>query len=773
MRRFRDFSIRAKLTTIVVGTTALVLLLASAGFVVSGVQNVKQAMIRELAALADAIGTNTVAALVFHDAAAARETLAALRSQPNVINAQVLSPAGDVFASFTAVETSDPPAAVIGPEVRHLVETRADGTYAWGHSLTVVRRVRLDNESVGFIRIEANLDRVTAAVRSVLITVSAVAILLLGVALAVGYRLQRLVSQPIVKLTSTISAVGRDKDYTLRAEKTSSDELGVLMDGFNEMLAQIQSRDEQLARQRNELEDLVTVRTAELQRAVVAAEEANRTKTTFLANMSHELRTPLNAIIGYSEMLQEEVTEAGDERFARDLQRINAAGRHLLELINAVLDLAKIEAGKMELHLDSFAVATMVDEIAAVIEPLAHQHRNAFHARLEGDVGVMRADLTKVRQVLLNVLSNACKFTEQGEVALVVGRETLEEREWLTFQIIDNGIGMTEAQLGRLFQEFAQAEDSVAGKYEGTGLGLALSRKISWMMGGDITVVSERGRGSAFTVRLPASVPDQSGEEKRDDGSARLPGSAGTVLVIDDEPAARDLMRRFLVAAGFAVATAGDGDEGLRMAAEMRPDVITLDVMMPGRDGWAVLAALKASPELADIPVVMVTVVGERNLGFALGAADYLTKPLDRPRLTAVLRKHCRGRFRVLIVDDDAQLRRQIRQALEQDGWLVVEAANGVSALERLREESPALILVDLAMPAPDGFEFLASIHDHDEWKRIPVVVLTPERLSDEERLRLGGQVARILEQRTFSAERLLGEIRALIGSPEKGRRHG
>src|SRR3990170_3568075 len=212
------------------------------------------------------------------------------------------------------------------------------------------------------------------------------------------------------------------------------------------MLAQIQSRDEQLARHRNELEDLVAVRTAELRRAVIAAEDANRTKTTFLANMSHELRTPLNAIIGYSEMLQEEVGDTGDPRFVRDLQKINAAGRHLLELINAVLDLAKIEAGKMELHLAPLNVGRGGDDTAAVVEPLAHYNKNRFQTRLHGDIGVMRADLTKVRQVLLNLLSNACKFTQQGEVALLVGRETVLADDWLTFQVIDDGIGMTALQ---------------------------------------------------------------------------------------------------------------------------------------------------------------------------------------------------------------------------------------------------------------------------------------------------------------------------------------
>jgi CheY-like chemotaxis protein len=343
----------------------------------------------------------------------------------------------------------------------------------------------------------------------------------------------------------------------------------------------------------------------------------------------------------------------------------------------------------------------------------------------------------------------------------------------MAFEIVETGIGMTAAQISRLFEEFSQGEDAVSPQYQGTGLGLALSQKICRMMGGEITVASERGRGSTFTVRLPVTVRAPAADESPKTGADRPLRPAGTVLVIDDDAAARDLMRRFLIADGFTVRVAGDGDEGLRLADELRPDVITLDVMMPGRDGWSVLAALKASPELADIPVVMVSIVGERNLGFALGATDYLTKPVDRTRLTTVLRKHCQGRFRALVVDDDASLRRQTRRALELEGCSVVEAANGVAAMERLREEAPAVIFLDLVMPEMDGFEFLAAIQEHEEWRGIPVVVFAPEGLSGEERQRLGGQVERVLERSAFSPEKLLREVRALVVPPGRERYDG
>jgi GAF domain-containing protein/CheY-like chemotaxis protein len=501
-------------------------------------------------------------------------------------------------------------------------------------------------------------------------------------------------------------------------------------------------------------------------------ELADRHKSEFLANMSHELRTPLNAIIGYSEMLQEDAADLGAEQFTDDLGKINAAGKHLLELINAVLDLSKIEAGKMELYLETFEVAGLVKDIGAVIRPLAGKNGNRLEMQCPADVGTMHADVTKVRQALLNLLGNACKFTERGTITLAVAREPVDGRGWLSFTVRDTGIGMTPAQLARLFEAFSQADAATTRKYGGTGLGLALSRRLCRMMGGDVTVESEAGRGSTFTVRLPALVTPASepGAEAATPVSPQAPASHGTVLVIDDEAAVRDLMQRFLVKEGFRVATAAGGDEGLRRARELHPDAITLDVMMPGMDGWAVLAALKADPAVADIPVIMLTIVDDRNLGYALGAAEYLTKPVDRERLVAVLKKYRRD-LPVLVVDDDPVLRELLGRTLATAGYTVVEAENGRVALERLREVSPSVILLDLMMPEMDGFEFLVALRDHDAWREIPVVVITARDLSAEDRARLNGRVERILQKGAYGREALLTEVRALVASGVARRR--
>jgi two-component system, NtrC family, sensor kinase len=500
-------------------------------------------------------------------------------------------------------------------------------------------------------------------------------------------------------------------------------------------------------------------------------EAADRHKSEFLANMSHELRTPLNAIIGYSEMLQEDAADLGAGQFTDDLKRINAAGKHLLELINAVLDLSKIEAGKMELYLESFDVAALVRDIAAVIQPLAGKNANRLELRCPEDVGTMRADLTKVRQALFNLLSNACKFTDRGTISLAVTRETIGDQDWIVFSVGDTGIGMTPEQLARLFEAFSQADAATTRKYGGTGLGLALSRRLCRMMGGDVTVESEAGRGSTFTIRLPAHVAEAA-EEPVAPGPLgdHMPPGVGTVLVIDDEATVRDLMQRFLIKEGFRVVTAASGDEGLRWARELRPDVITLDVMMPGMDGWAVLSALKADPDVADIPVIMLTIVDDKNLGYALGASDYLTKPIDRERLVTVLKQHRRDRP-VLVVDDDAEVRQLLRRMLESEGYAVVEAENGRVALERLRGEPPSLILLDLMMPEMDGFEFVAELRRHEDWRAIPIVVITARDLSRDDRERLNGHVEKILQKGTYDRDHLLAEVRELVASSVARRR--
>jgi PAS domain S-box-containing protein len=510
---------------------------------------------------------------------------------------------------------------------------------------------------------------------------------------------------------------------------------------------------------------------AELKEAKDAAESANLAKSQFLANMSHELRTPLNAVILYSELLQEEAADAGAQDFIPDLEKIHTAGRQLLALINDVLDFAKIEAGKMEVSPETFALATMLQDVVTTVQPLVQQKGNTLAVHCASDLGAMHSDLTKVRQVLFNLLSNAAKFTEHGSITLAVAREATPDGDWVTFQVADAGIGMTPEQVDQLFQTFSQADASTTRKFGGTGLGLAITKRLCRLLGGDVGVVSELGQGSTFTVRLPAALAAAAAPAEASPVTSPSPGGASTVLVIDDDPVVRDVMRRFLNGEGFRVATASDGEEGLRLARQLRPAVITLDVLMPHMDGWAVLAALKADPVLADIPVIMLTIVDERNFGYVLGAADYMTKPIDRHHLTAMLHKYrsAQPAGTVLIVEDESATRRMLRRTLTQQGWTVTEAENGRVALERVAEQRPVLIMLDLMMPTMDGFAFIAALRQREEWRTIPIIVLTAKDLTPEERQRLNGVVEQILLKGAASREDLLGEVRRLVAGCARG----
>jgi len=506
-------------------------------------------------------------------------------------------------------------------------------------------------------------------------------------------------------------------------------------------------------------------------------EVASQLKSQFLANMSHELRTPLNAIIGVTEMLHEDAVDLKLDDQLEPLERVLRAAKHLLALINDILDLSKIEAGKMDIHIESFAIGPLINDVVQTIATMATKNGNQVVVDCAADLGTMRADQTRIRQALLNLASNANKFTEKGTVTIGARRGMEAGREWVTMAVIDTGIGLTPEQMGKLFQDFVQADASTTRKYGGTGLGLAISRRFCQMMGGDITVASEPGKGSTFTIRLPAEVGAVQPAAAVKDAVAARPGTAAagapTILVVDDDPTVREVIERHLTREGFTVVSASGGQEGLRLARELHPAAITLDVMMPDLDGWTVLVAIKGDPELADIPVILVSIVDEKTRGYALGATDYMVKPVDRARLSGMLRNICGTAGRqVLLVDDDDLARRGMRQALEKDGWEVGEAENGRVALARLAEVRPDIIMLDLMMPEMDGFEFLVEMRARAEWRDIPVLVVTAKDLTAAERTRLNGDVERVLQKGSSELDEMLQEIsRVLPGSIARG--HG
>jgi signal transduction histidine kinase/DNA-binding response OmpR family regulator len=933
---FKDMSIKRKLMLITIVTSSLALLLASIGFVTYDLTTFRARMSQDLMTQAKIIGANSTAALAFRDENAVREILSGLRAKHEIEAAAIYTPDGRPFAVFRrGPGGSSIPA---GPE--------APGYRFDEHSLRVFYRIVLHDETLGTLYVESNMQERDARLRNYS---AIVGILMLGsalVALLLSSRMQRVISEPILELERTMKTVSAEKTFSVRVAKTQHDEIGVLIDGFNEMLAEIQQRDsalqaangelrwrareleqqiveriraqeelktlnttleqrvaersaaaeqraEELARSKDALHkqtrilqsildtmsdgvivaddsgtvilsnpaagdmlhleqsdaltgqwterhglylpDTVTpypndefplmqairgtaVQAAQvfvveplktpaglwlsvdampltdedgvlhngvailhnitaqkkaeeaLLRAKDAAVAASLAKSQFLANMSHELRTPLNAIIGYSEMLEESAQEEGREESIPDLQKIHAAGRHLQSLIDDILDLSKIEAGKMELLLETFDVASMVHDVSTTVQSLVEKNGNTLQVHCDSEVGYMRADPLRIRQVLFNLLSNAGKFTSKGTVSLDVSRIRDNGHDWMQFKIADTGIGMTEEQAARLFQDFAQVDASTTRKFGGTGLGLAISRRFTEMMGGDIAVASKPGVGSVFTFRVPARN-DAMARDASVRSAGRPPAVAvpvdeenNRVLVIDDDPDVRTLMARVLSKEGFDVILAADGDEGLALAKQLRPAAITLDVIMPGTGGWSVLTALKADPEVCDIPVVMVTMTDDRRMGYALGASDYLTKPVDPARLAGILRRHTTrsegDSAVVLVIDDDPPARQLMRRLLIKDGWSVSEAENGRAALDRLRHEHPAVIVLDLIMPEVDGFELLEILRKTPAWRTIPVVVVTAKDLSEEESRWLNGSVSKVLSKAASRWEELLPVVR-------------
>jgi signal transduction histidine kinase/CheY-like chemotaxis protein len=576
------------------------------------------------------------------------------------------------------------------------------------------RLERLTNELVNKAEADvvAGIEASGEAYRTSQTIVIAFALGAIALALMLGRTISWSLIGPIREIDARLHEIASG-DFTQRVKVGNRDELGALAANVNRTSEQLGDLYRQL-------------------------EMASAHKSAFLASMSHELRTPLNAIIGYSEMLYETAQDEGQEDFLPDLTKIRDAGRHLLGLINDILDLSKIEAGKMELYLEAVDLARLVEEVRSIVEPLAAANGNRLEIVCPAALGAFYTDRTKLKQSLLNLLSNASKFTHDGRVGLEVKPGDAE----ISFIVSDTGIGMTEEQQGRLFQAFSQADASTTRQYGGTGLGLAITKHFCEMLGGSITVESTPGRGSTFTVTLPDRGRALSTTAAVPEGAEQ----AALVMIVDDDPNARDLLAATVRREGYRVIEATDGQAAVTLARRWHPDVVTLDVLMPRMDGWAVLTALKSDPALAEIPVIIVTVLADRGIAVSLGAAEFLTKPVDRARLAATIRQHVYGSGVVLVVDDEAESRDLARRHLDRLGWEVAEAADGADALSWLSQNSrPAMILLDLLMPGMNGFAFLEEIEKHAQWRGIPIIILTAMPLGAAERELLAGRTREVI----------------------------
>ncbi len=767
MPAFRNLSIRRKLIGITMVTSTVALVLACSTFLAYELVTYRTTATRQLTTLARIVAGNITASLSFDDRRSANETLSALRAEPNLVAACIYTKDGRPFAVFLRGESRRDLPRRPGPE---------GARFAGGH-LVLFQSVIFDGERIGTVYLKRNLLDMDARLERYAGIALGVLLLSSLAALLLSSALQRVISEPILRLAGMAGRVSAERDYSLRAARRGNDEIGVLVDSFNEMMAQIQARSLDLAEAQGALErhvgelcDEIAGRQRvqeELLAAKQAAEESSHAKSAFLANMSHELRTPLNAIIGYSEMLREDAEEAGEQNRARDLGRVTAAGRHLLALINEVLDLSKVEAGKTELAWEDAPVEQILEDAAGAMEPLARKNNNKLLIRCAPGLPPMHVDVVKFRQSLYNLMGNACKFTSNGTVTVEVAPVAADGAQWIEWRVRDTGIGIAPDQMRKLFQPFTQADASTTRKYGGTGLGLAISQRLCALMGGAITAASQAGKGSTFTIRLPypglrreaECVPSPATTEAAAPPAAARRNNA--VLVIDDDPTVHDLMTRSLAKEGIQVAVASSGVEGLRKAREVRPAAITLDVFMPGMNGWMVLEALKSDPELARIPVILVTIADDRRQAWLLGAAEFLQKPVEPERLAAVLKRRQAGAPAgpVLVVDDDPASRDMAARVVRRHFGSVLEAADGRAALDCMVRQRPGLIVLDLMMPGMDGFDFLAALRRVEDWRRIPIVVLTAKEVSPRDWERLRGTVRRVLRKGDAAGMGLAREI--------------
>jgi len=780
----RDLTIRRKLMAITMIAAGAALLLTCSCFVVYELITFRAGLARRLSTQAEIVGNNCAAALVFKDPESARATLGALRAEPGIISARIYTPNGAVFASYAR----DPNAGSVTPSPPPAGE-------AAGHSfelgrLVVFQPIKFDEAPIGTVLIESDLAEMKSRLQRY-------ALIVLGVLLAsfvlvhwTSSRLQGVITGPVVHLAATAQAVSSGRDYSVRAVSESRDELGLLVRAFNEMLEGIQGRDAALKRARDELEDRVSARTRDLKREITErtlleeqlrqkndlleqqskrVQEASRLKSEFLANMSHELRTPLNAIIGFTELMHDGKigpVSAEQKEYHGD---ILTSSRHLLALINDVLDLSKVEAGKLEFRPERVEIAKLVDEVRDILRSLAAQK----HIRIEIEVsplGEVVLDPGKLKQVLYNYLSNALKFTpDEGRVVVRVRREDADR---FRLEVEDSGIGIEARDLGRLFTEFQQLDSGSSKKYGGTGLGLALTKRLVEAQGGRVGVRSTPGRGSLFFAVLPLVASKVQAPQPEEEVPAAGEG-APAILVIEDDNKDRAGLVETLASAGYFVKVASNGQEALQQCSERTFDGITLDLLLPDMGGWDVLRRIRSQGQNAGTPVIVNTVVAEKSAGAAFAIHDYLVKPLRAEDLLASLQRAGivpLSERPILVVDDDAAARKLMEATLEGLGYRPIAVSSGAEGLEAVSVEPPAAVILDLLMPKMDGFEFLEALRNTSVGRVTPVIVWTVKDLTAQDHASLAASAQAVVLKSDGGTGRLLEELEKYVPPPQASR---
>jgi signal transduction histidine kinase/DNA-binding response OmpR family regulator len=778
MLRIHGYSITKKLTMMNMLVSGAALLIACGAFVAYDLVTFRGAMVYNLSIQAQMAGSNSVSALVFNDPQTAENTLSALRAAPNIISAGIYAPDARPFAMYWREGSGQVltlPPIPVGQTEAHWFK---DG------QLVLVRKIVFQGKPTGAVYIRSDLQEMNHRIKRYAGIAAIVLLASLIAALLVASVFQRAVAEPIVHLAEIARIVSRDKNYSMRATSTGNrDEPDILIQAFNEMLGQIQQREGALQEAHRELEQRVQARTAQLATANKELELQNREveratqlKSQFLASMSHELRTPLNAIIGFSDLLAEKTAGQLTDKQARFVGHVRDGARHLLQLINDILDLSKIESGLLELRRESFNISEAMPEVLSVIRPLVM----AKKIRLEhaGESLSVYADRVRFKQILYNLLSNALKFTPDGGKVRV---ESSSDGNLTCISVSDTGVGIRPEDQQLIFEEFRQAGETTRGVREGTGLGLAITKRLVERQGGTIRVMSELGKGSCFSFTLPVGRVVQEVAAEVSAANISAPdaqlGGKPLILVVDDEPPARELLTSYLETAGYAIAAVGSAAEALEKARQLRPSAITLDILMPGGSGFETLFQLKNTPATAQIPIIVVSVVDQKRMGFTLGAAEYLVKPVQKSALLAAIRKHVRPPAgtsnNILVVDDDRQTLDLVGDILCSDGYIAHLATSGKDALQLLSEIQIDAILLDLMMPEMDGFEVLRRIKEAPALGDIPVFVVTAKDLTDAEVELLKREAHALFRKEGSWKVDLLAQVRKAVGNSELAKSAG
>jgi|HubBroStandDraft_6_1064221.scaffolds.fasta_scaffold03486_4 signal transduction histidine kinase/DNA-binding response OmpR family regulator len=756
------------------------LLLACTAFIAYDMVTFRANMFRNLSTQAQIIGANTASALLFNDPQSAENTLSALKASPEILSASIYTPDGKPFATYSRDENQKAQALPAMPQ------GQAEIHWHKNNEIAMVRLIVFQGKPTAVVYIRSGVQEMNQRLERYAGIATIVLLASMLAALLISSVFRRSVAEPIVRLAEIAKIVSRDRNYSLRASPTrgGSGELAVLIDAFNEMLAQTQKSEGALRQAHDQLEKRVKERTAELEAAkkeveefsssVVRAKEeierASKFKDQFLSTMSHELRTPLNAVLGFSDLLNEERYGPLNERQQRYVAHIHTGGRHLLTLINDILDLSKIEAGRLQLAIENVSLKSSFAEVLDTMRPLADKKSHALVSNAAPELSVL-ADSTRLKQVLMNLIGNAIKFTPEG------GRIELAARkigDVVRLEVRDSGAGIPPEEQERIFEAFYRLRQT--GKaIEGTGLGLAITQRLVELQGGKLGLESELGKGSCFFFTLPA-VSSVEERESKSTCIQVLPAGPTRILVLEDDPVAAHLLETHLVSVGYEVALCMDSARAVEMAAKLQPHAITMDIIMKPINGWELLSTLKTDPRTERIPVIVVSIVDQPTTGALLGADEYIVKPVEKATLLLAIdrcvERHGRSRQKrpILVVDDDAPTREFIAELLVKHGYVVGTAGNAAEARARVQVSLPDLVILDLILPDSSGFQLLSEWRQNAQTAELPVFVLTSKDLTSPEKEYLQTHAGALYRKQESWQDALLRQLSRAVPPPLVGK---